>query len=94
MCQRAITILQMRLACALNRFDFRSRDSLTPMHKAAIIGNDKALKTLLELGAFAEVVDARTLTPLYLAILHAASVQCIEHLLFNGSPVGLQDANN
>ena len=50
--------------------------------------------TLLELGAFAEVVDARTLTPLYLAILYGASVQCIEHLLFNGSPVGLQDANN
>lgn len=74
--------------------DFRSRDTLTPMHKAAIIGNDKALKTLLELGAFAEVRDGRSLTPLYYAILNSSSIQSIEYLLFNGSPIGSCDDNN
>ena len=74
--------------------DFRSRDTLTPMHKAAIIGNDKALKTLLELGAFAEVRDGRMLTPLYYSIVNASSVQSIEYLLFNGSSIGVKDENN
>lgn len=74
--------------------DFRSRDTLTPMHKAATIGNDKALKTLLELGAFAEVRDGRQLTPLYYSIVNASSVQSIEYLLFNGSSIGVHDDNN
>lgn len=74
--------------------DFRSRDTLTPMHKAATIGNDKALKTLLELGAFAEVRDGRHLTPLYYSILSGGSVQAIEYLLFNGSTIGVRDDNN
>jgi SH3 and multiple ankyrin repeat domains protein len=74
--------------------DFRSRDTLTPMHKAAIIGNDKALKTLLELGAFAEVRDGRMLTPLYYSIVNSSSVQSIEYLLFNGSSIGVRDENN
>lgn len=74
--------------------DFRSRDTLTPMHKAAIIGNDKALKTLLELGAFAEVRDGRMLTPLYYSILNSSSIQSIEYLLFNGSTIGIKDDNN
>jgi SH3/ankyrin repeat-containing protein len=74
--------------------DFRSRDTLTPMHKAATIGNDKALKTLLELGAFAEVRDGRSLTPLFYSIMNASSVQAIEYLLFNGSSIGVRDDNN
>ena len=73
--------------------DFRSRDTLTPMHKAAILGNDKALKTLLELGAFAEVRDGRMLTPLYYSIVNASTVQSIEYLLFNGSSIGVRDEN-
>lgn len=74
--------------------DFRSRDTLTAMHKAAMIGNDKALKTLLELGAFAEVRDGRTLTPLFYSVVNSSSVQSIEYLLFNGSPIGIKDDNN
>lgn len=74
--------------------DFRSRDTLTAMHKAAIIGNDKALKTLLELGAFAEVRDGRMLTPLYYSILNRSSIQSVEYLLFNGSTIGVKDDNN
>ncbi len=74
--------------------DFRSRDTSTPMHKASMVGNDKALKTLLELGAFAEVRDGRMLTPLYYSILNSSSVQSIEHLLFNGSNIGVKDDNN
>ena len=74
--------------------DFRSRDTLTPMHKASILGNDKALKTLLELGAFAEVRDGRMLTPLFYSILSSSSVQSIEYLLFNGSSIGVRDENN
>ncbi len=74
--------------------DFRSRDTLTPMHKAATIGNDKALKTLLELGAFAEVRDGRSLTPLFYSIMNGSSVQAIEYLLFNGSSIGVRDDNN
>jgi SH3/ankyrin repeat-containing protein len=74
--------------------DFRSRDTLTPMHKAAIIGNDKALKSLLELGAFADVRDGRSLTPLYYSIVNSSSIQSIEYLLFNGSPIGSCDDNN
>jgi SH3 and multiple ankyrin repeat domains protein len=74
--------------------DFRSRDTFTPMHKSASIGNDTALKALLELGAFAEVFDAKHLTPLYYAITNSSSVQSIEYLLFNGSPIGIKDQNN
>jgi ankyrin repeat protein len=74
--------------------DFRSRDTLTPMHKSAIVGNEMALKCLLELGAFADVRDSRMLTPLFYAIVNSSSVQCIEYLLFNGSSVGTRDENN
>ena len=74
--------------------DFRSRDTLTPMHKSAMIGNDKALKTLLELGAFAEVRDGRMLTPLFYSVVNSSSVQSIEYLLFNGSTIGIKDDNN
>lgn len=74
--------------------DFRSRDTLTPMHKSAMIGNDKALKTLLELGAFAEVRDGRMLTPLFYSVINSSSVQSIEYLLFNGSTIGIKDDNN
>ncbi|CAF0767841.1 unnamed protein product [Brachionus calyciflorus] len=74
--------------------DFRSRDSLTPMHKSAIIGNDKAVKTLLELGAFAEVKDAKMLTPLFYAIVNSSPIQVIENLLSNGSILGVKDDNN
>lgn len=74
--------------------DFRSRDSLTPMHRAAMIGNDKALKTLLELGAFPDVRDHKMLTPLYYAILNASSIQTVENLLSNGSILGIKDDNN
>ena len=74
--------------------DFRSRDTLTPMHKSAMIGNDKALKTLLELGAFAEVRDGRMLTPLFYSVVNSSSVQSIEYLLFNGSTLGVKDDNN
>lgn len=74
--------------------DFRSRDSLTPMHRAAMLGNDKAVKTLLELGAFADVKDQKLLTPLYYAILNASSIQTVESLLSNGSILGVNDDNN
>ena len=84
----------MALCSGGAHLDFRSRDSLTPMHKAAVIGNDKAIQALLELGAFAEVRDARTLTPLFYAVLAASSLQSIEHLLFNRSPIGVCDENN
>jgi len=87
-------IMIMNLYNGGAHLDFRSRDSLTPMHKSAIIGNEKAIKALLELGAFAEVRDSRMLTPLFYAILNSSPIQIIEHLLFNGSLLGAKDDNN
>ena len=86
--------LLMALCNGGAHLDFRSRDGLTPMHKAAVIGNDKAIKALLELGAFAEVRDSRGLTPLFYTVIGASSLQAVEHLLFHRSPVGISDENN
>lgn len=74
--------------------DFRSRDTLSPMHKAACVDNDKALNILLELGGFADVRDSKNLTPLFYAIFHKSSIKCIELLLYNGSYIGCKDDNN
>ncbi|RNA05436.1 SH3 and multiple ankyrin repeat domains 3-like isoform X3, partial [Brachionus plicatilis] len=74
--------------------DFRSRDSLTPMHRAALVGNDKAVKTLLDLGAYADVADHRALTPLFHAVLNASPVATIEHLLAAGANPTVKDDNN
>jgi SH3/ankyrin repeat-containing protein len=74
--------------------DYRSRDSQTPIHKAAYLGNDKAINVLLELGAFPDVKDNKGLTPLFYAIINSSTIKCTELLLFNGSPLGIKDENN
>ena len=74
--------------------DFRSRDTLTSMHKAAQLDNDKALNILLELGGFADVKDSKNLTPLFYAMINASSIKCVELLLYNGSIIGCKDENN
>lgn len=74
--------------------DFRSRDSLTPMHKAGFVGNEKSINTLIELRGFVNVHDAKNLTPLFYVISNANSVECMELLLYNGSQVDCFDDQN
>jgi SH3/ankyrin repeat-containing protein len=74
--------------------DFRSRDTLTAMHKSAQLDNDIALNILLELGGFADVKDSKNLTPLFYAMYNASSIKCVELLLYNGSIIGCKDDNN
>ncbi|VDN95868.1 unnamed protein product [Rodentolepis nana] len=81
----------MALVAGGAHLDFRSADSCTPLHKAAINGNYEAIMVLLDLGQSPNVRDSNGLTPLYHCILNDTSAMCVERLLYDHSILGVVD---
>nr|XP_045008579.1 SH3 and multiple ankyrin repeat domains protein 2 isoform X3 [Jaculus jaculus] len=73
--------------------DFRARDGMTALHKAARARNQVALKTLLELGASPDYKDSYGLTPLYHTAIVGGDPYCCELLLHEHASVCCKDEN-
>ncbi|XP_074086951.1 SH3 and multiple ankyrin repeat domains protein 2 isoform X2 [Macrotis lagotis] len=73
--------------------DFRAKDGMTALHKAARAKNQVALKTLLELGASPDYKDSYGLTPLYHTAVVGGDPYCCELLLHEHAMVGCKDEN-
>ncbi|KAM8938855.1 SH3 and multiple ankyrin repeat domains protein 2 isoform 3-T3 [Pelodytes ibericus] len=73
--------------------DFRGKDGMTPLHKAARTKTQAALVTLLELGASPDYKDSRGLTPLYHTAMVGGDPYCCELLLHEHAAVGCKDEN-
>ncbi|CAI9167341.1 unnamed protein product [Rangifer tarandus platyrhynchus] len=73
--------------------DFRARDGMTALHKAARTRNLLALKTLLELGASPDYKDSYGLTPLYHTAVVGGDPCCCELLLHEHAAVSCKDEN-
>ncbi|NWI88318.1 SHAN2 protein, partial [Pitta sordida] len=73
--------------------DFRAKDGMTALHKAARAKNPVALKTLLELGASPNYKDSCGLTPLYHTAVVGGDPYCCELLLHEHATVGCKDEN-
>ncbi|XP_077420483.1 SH3 and multiple ankyrin repeat domains protein 2-like isoform X5 [Vanacampus margaritifer] len=73
--------------------DFRAKDGMTALHKAARSKNQVTLMTLLELGASPDYKDSRGLTPLYHSVLVGGDPGCGELLLNHHASVCCQDEN-
>ncbi|XP_059254984.1 SH3 and multiple ankyrin repeat domains protein 2 isoform X2 [Mustela nigripes] len=73
--------------------DFRARDGMTSLHKAARTRNQVALKTLLELGASPDYKDSYGLTPLYHTAIVGGDPYCCELLLHERAAVCCRDEN-
>ncbi|KAM5183911.1 SH3 and multiple ankyrin repeat domains protein 2 isoform 2-T2 [Callospermophilus lateralis] len=73
--------------------DFRARDGMTALHKAARTRNQAALKTLLELGASPDYKDSYGLTPLYHTAIVGGDPYCCELLLHERASVCCRDEN-
>ncbi|AWP17507.1 putative SH3 and multiple ankyrin repeat domains protein 1-like [Scophthalmus maximus] len=73
--------------------DFRSRDGLTPVHKAVGAHNHAGLLTVLSLGASPDYKDRCGLTPLYHTVLAGGDTSCCETLLYYRARVGTRDEN-
>ncbi|XP_029701866.1 SH3 and multiple ankyrin repeat domains protein 2 isoform X3 [Takifugu rubripes] len=73
--------------------DFRAKDGLTALHKAARSKNLVSLTTLLELGASPDYKDSRGLTPLYHSVMAGGDPGCCELLLKHQAVVCCQDEN-
>ncbi|TWW67581.1 SH3 and multiple ankyrin repeat domains protein 3 [Takifugu flavidus] len=73
--------------------DFRAKDGLTALHKAARSKNLVSLTTLLELGASPDYKDSRGLTPLYHSVMAGGDPGCCELLLKHQAAVCCQDEN-
>ncbi|XP_059832058.1 SH3 and multiple ankyrin repeat domains protein 2b isoform X1 [Hypanus sabinus] len=73
--------------------DFRAKDGVTALHKAARAKNHKALMTLLELGASTDYKDSRGLTPLYHTAMVGGDPYCCELLLYEHAFIGCKDEN-
>ncbi|XP_058545967.1 SH3 and multiple ankyrin repeat domains protein 2 isoform X8 [Neofelis nebulosa] len=73
--------------------DFRARDGMTALHKAARARNQVALKTLLELGASPDYKDSYGLTPLYHTAIVGGDPYCCELLLHEHAAVCCRDEN-
>ncbi|KAJ8247688.1 hypothetical protein GJAV_G00249120 [Gymnothorax javanicus] len=73
--------------------DFRAKDGLTALHKAARAKNQVALTTLLELGASPDYKDSRGLTALYHTAMVGGDPYCCELLLHEQASVSSQDEN-
>ncbi|XP_075423724.1 SH3 and multiple ankyrin repeat domains protein 2 isoform X4 [Ascaphus truei] len=73
--------------------DFRSKDGMTALHKAARAKTQSALVTLLELGASTDYKDSRGLTPLYHTAMVGGDPYCCELLLHEHAAVGCKDEN-
>ncbi|KAM6980497.1 SH3 and multiple ankyrin repeat domains protein 2-like [Aplochiton taeniatus] len=73
--------------------DFRARDGMTALHKAARSKNLVTLTTLLELGASPDYKDSRGLTALYHTAVVGGDPYCCELLLHHHASVCCQDEN-
>ncbi|KAI4530240.1 hypothetical protein MG293_020096 [Ovis ammon polii] len=73
--------------------DFRAKDGMTALHKAARTRNLLALKTLLELGASPDYKDSYGLTPLYHTAVVGGDPCCCELLLHEHAAVSCKDEN-
>ncbi|XP_072351071.1 SH3 and multiple ankyrin repeat domains protein 2-like, partial [Scyliorhinus torazame] len=73
--------------------DFRARDGMTALHKAAITRNYNGVLTLLELGASPNYKDRRALTPLYHTAIVGGDSSCCELLLYSRAQIGFADEN-
>ncbi|XP_050990785.1 SH3 and multiple ankyrin repeat domains protein 2 [Labeo rohita] len=73
--------------------DFRAKDGMTALHKAACSKNQATLKTLLELGASPNYKDSRGLTALYHTAMVGGDTDCCELLLNENASVCCQDEN-
>ncbi|KAM9080044.1 SH3 and multiple ankyrin repeat domains protein 2 isoform 3-T3 [Megaptera novaeangliae] len=73
--------------------DFRAKDGMTALHKAARTRSLLALKTLLELGASPDYKDSYGLTPLYHTAVVGGDPCCCELLLHEHAAVSCQDEN-
>ncbi|XP_036918486.1 SH3 and multiple ankyrin repeat domains protein 2 isoform X2 [Sturnira hondurensis] len=73
--------------------DFRAKDGMTALHKAARARNQVALKTLLELGASPDYKDSYGLTPLYHTAIVGGDPYCCELLLHERAAVCCEDEN-
>nr|XP_055047671.1 SH3 and multiple ankyrin repeat domains protein 2b [Misgurnus anguillicaudatus] len=73
--------------------DFRSRDGMTALHKAARAKNQIALKAMLDLGASPDYKDRQGLTPLYHTVTVGGDPSCCEVLLRAHASVGCHDEN-
>ncbi|XP_031755597.1 SH3 and multiple ankyrin repeat domains protein 2 isoform X6 [Xenopus tropicalis] len=73
--------------------DFRAKDGMTALHKAARAKNQSTLMTLLELGASPDYKDSRGLTPLYHTAMVGGDPYCCELLLHEHAAVGCKDEN-
>uniref|UniRef100_A0A8D0B9C8 SH3 and multiple ankyrin repeat domains 2 n=1 Tax=Salvator merianae TaxID=96440 RepID=A0A8D0B9C8_SALMN len=73
--------------------DFRAKDGMTALHKAARAKNQLTLKTLLELGASPNYKDSCGLTPLYHTAIVGGDPYSCELLLHEHATVGCKDEN-
>ncbi|MBN3311484.1 SHAN2 protein, partial [Atractosteus spatula] len=73
--------------------DFRAKDGMTALHKAAKSKNQVALTTLLELGASPDYKDSRGLTALYHTAMVGGDPYCCELLLHEHTTISCQDEN-
>ncbi|KAM9470293.1 SH3 and multiple ankyrin repeat domains protein 2b [Clarias gariepinus] len=73
--------------------DFRSRDGMTALHKAARAKNQITLKAMLELGASPDYKDGQGLTPLYHTVTVGGDPSCCEMLLRAKASLTCHDEN-
>ncbi|KAG3256587.1 SH3 and multiple ankyrin repeat domains 1 [Ictidomys tridecemlineatus] len=73
--------------------DFRARDGMTALHKAACARHCLALTALLDLGGSPNYKDRRGLTPLFHTAMVGGDPRCCELLLYNRAQLGIADEN-
>lgn len=73
--------------------DFRTKNGITPLHKAASIGNFEAVKALLDFGQSPNILDANGLTPLYHNILGDGDTRICHRLLYEYAQIDIYDAD-
>lgn len=73
--------------------DYRTRNGITPLHKAAAIGNFEAVKALLDFGQSPNTLDSNGLTPLYHNILGDVDTRICHRLLYEHAQIEIYDAD-
>ncbi|KAF4072055.1 hypothetical protein AMELA_G00269910 [Ameiurus melas] len=73
--------------------DFRAKDGMTALHRAARANNKYTLMTLLELGASPDYKDSRGLSALYHTAMVGGESGCCELLLHEHASITCQDEN-
>ncbi|XP_053534058.1 SH3 and multiple ankyrin repeat domains protein 2 [Ictalurus punctatus] len=73
--------------------DFRAKDGMTALHRAARANNKYTLMTLLELGASPDYKDSRGLSALYHTAMVGGDSGCCELLLHEHASITCQDEN-